>query len=236
MVSLIMLAIMAGCAALLFLKGTLMQGIAMIFNAIIAGTIAFAFFEMLARFLITHSPAIAPWATLICFLLLFILSFALLQTAAMQLAKGKIDLGKLPEHIGRPACGVVLGYLITGYLLVAAAMAPLPPKYPYARFDERNPNPSRPSTPMLSPDGFVTALFATVSKGSFSALGEPRSFAVLPAGFLDQLSLTRPGVSKQIPILTKSPALDVPRNGCWRAPDSLRDTEGTPVSTSPGEH
>ena len=52
MIPLVMLAIMAGCAAFLFLKGTLLQGITMIFNAILAGFIAFGFFEMLSRLLI----------------------------------------------------------------------------------------------------------------------------------------------------------------------------------------
>jgi hypothetical protein len=39
---------------------------------------------------------------LIGFLLLFVLTFAILQAVAMQINKEKIDLGKLPEQIGRP--------------------------------------------------------------------------------------------------------------------------------------
>ena len=100
----------------------------------------------------------------------------------MQISKEKIDLGMMPERIGRPAAGVVLGYVVTGYLLVAAAMAPLPSQYPYPRFDARNPNAASPKKALLSPDGFVTGLFATISKGSFSAIGEPKSFALLHAG------------------------------------------------------
>jgi len=114
MVPLVMLAIMGGCAAFLFFKGTLVHGITMVFNAIIAGFIAFGFFEMLARLLVKYSPGIAVWAPLICFALLFILIFAVLQTAALQIVKGKPDLGKLHEQIGRPVCGLGLGYLLTG--------------------------------------------------------------------------------------------------------------------------
>jgi hypothetical protein len=221
-----MLAIMAGCAVFLFLKGTLLQGITMIFNAIIAGFVAFGFFELLTGVLIKYSPNIAAWAPLICFLLLFILVFALLQTGVMQLAKGKVDLGKLPEQIGRVVCGLILGYLITGHLLVAAAMAPLPNQYPYPRFDARNPDPSKPNKPVLSPDGFVSGLFATVSKGSFSAIRDPRSFAVLHAGYVDQLHLNRRKAAENVSLMTTTPTATVPRKGVRQAPDSLRDTEG----------
>jgi hypothetical protein len=235
MVSVVMLAIMAGCAAFLFLKGTLVQGITMIFNAVIAGFVAFGFFEILARLLVKYSPGIAVWAPLICFALLFILTFAVLQAVAVQLAKEKADLGKLPEQIGRIVCGLVLGYLITGHALVAAAMAPLPNQYPYPRFDQRNPNPSRPNKPLLSPDGFVTGLFATISKGSFSAIREPQSFAVLHAGYVDQLYLNRRKATEKVPLMTSMKTVNVPKAGARPAPDSLRDSEGKSLSISPGD-
>lgn len=236
MVSLVMLAIMAGCAVYLFLKGTLAQGIAMIFNALIAGFFAFGFYEMVAGYLIKYSSGVAAWAHMIAFLVLFILVFAVLQAVAMQISKEKIDFGKLPEQIGRPVAGLVLGYLITGHVLVAAAMAPLPSKYPYPRFDERNPNPSSPNKPLLSPDGFVAGLFGTISKGGFGPIGEPKSFALLRAGFVDQLYLNRYG-GKEVPRMTATQAIDSPRkNGVWEAPDSLRDSENRPVSSQAGRN
>jgi hypothetical protein len=233
--TLAMVAIMAGCAAYLFLKGTLAQGIVMIFNAILAGFVAFGFYELLSQYLIKYSPGVAVWAPLICFLLLFVLAFALLQAAAMQLSKEKIDFGKLPEQIGRPVAGLVLGYIVTGHVLVAAAMAPLPNPYPYARFDERNPNAADPTQPLLSPDGFVAGLFGTVSKGSFSAIRNPQSFAVLHAGYLDQLYLNRQKATQGVSLLTSAVALDVPpKNGVWFAPANLRDTENKAVSPPTG--
>jgi len=235
MVSLVMLAIMAGCAAYLFLKGTLAQGIAMIFNALIAGFFAFGFYEMLTGYLIKYSPGVAAWAPMIAFLMLFALVFAVLQAAVMQIGKEKIDFGTLPEQIGRPVAGLVLGYVVTGHVLIAAAMAPLPVQYPYPRFDERNPNPSSPNSPLLSPDGFVAGLFGTISKGGFGPIGEPKSFALLRAGFVDQLFLNRYG--KDVPRMTAAPAIDSPRkNGVWEAPDSLRDAENRPVSSQAGKN
>ncbi len=236
MISIAMLVIMAGCAAYLFLKGTLAQGITMIFNSLIAGFTAFGFHEMLADYLVKYSPGVVPWAPMICFLLLFVLVFAVLQAVAMQMSKEKIDFGKLPEQIGRPVAGLILGYIVTGHLLVAAALAPIPSQYPYPRFDERNPDTSNPSKPMLSPDGFVAGLFGTLSAGSFSPMGEPRSFAVLHAGFLDQLHLNRIQ-GADVPLMTSAPALDVPRkDGVWEAPDNLRDSEGKPVSSQSGKN
>jgi hypothetical protein len=236
MISIVMLAIMAGCAIYLFLKGTLALGVTMIFNALIAGFAAFGFYEMLAEYLIKYSPGVAVWAPMICFLLLFVLVFAILQAAAMQISKEKIDFGKLPEQIGRPVAGVILGYVVTGHLLVAAAMAPIPSDYPYPRFDDRNPNPANPTKPLLSPDGFAAGLFGTVSTGSFSPIGEPKSFAMLHAGFIDQLYLNRLK-GKEVPLMTETtPAITVPRPGAWDAPENLRDSEGKPVSSQAGKN
>ncbi len=234
MVGLVMLVIMAGCAVGLYLKATLVQGVTMIFNALIAGFVAFGFFEMASKYLIGYSPGMAPWAPMACFLLILVLVFALLQVVEMQIGKEKIDFGVMPERIGRPATGVVLGYLATGYLLVAAALAPLPSQYPYPRFDERSPNATSPKKALLSPDGFVTGLFATISKGGFGPLGEPKSFALLHAGFIDQLYLNR-HKGKEVPLMTSTPALDSPRKaGVWNVPDSLVDTEGKPLSAPAG--
>lgn len=234
MISIVMLAIMAGCAVGLYLKGTLAQGITMVFNALIAGFVAFGFFEVASKYLISYSPGLAPWAPMVCFLLLLVLVFAILMAVEMQISKEKIDLGPMPERIGRPLSGVVLGYVVTGYLLVAAAMAPLPSQYPYPRFDERSPNPSSPKKALLSPDGFVTGLFATISNGGFRPVRAPKSFALLHAGYVDQLYLNRHKV-KDAPLMTSSPAINVPNKaGVWNAPDSLRDAEGKPLSAPAG--
>jgi uncharacterized integral membrane protein len=190
----------------------------------------------LADYLVKYSPGILIWAPMICFLLLFVLVFAVLQAVAMQISKEKISFGKLPEQIGRPAAGVVLGYIVTGHLLVAAAMAPIPSQYPYPRFEERNPDPSSPKKALLSPDGFVAGLFGTVSGGSLSPLGAPKSFALLHAGFVDQLYLNRLK-NKDAPLMTSPPAINVPsKNGVWEAPEGLRDSNGKPVSAQTGKN
>jgi hypothetical protein len=237
MISLVMLVILLGCAALLYLKGTLAQGLIMVLNALVGGFVAMALFESMAGMLVKYASALTAWAQTISFMLLFLLAFAVLQTVAMQVIKQKIDFGLWPERIGRVACGLVLGYIVTGQLLVAGAAAPLPNTYPYPRFDERSPNPSQPSKAMLDPDGFVVGLFGTISKGSFSTLGQPKSFAMLHAGLLDELYLNRLKLGKDMTLRTRSSALEASKqNGFWEAPNNLRDAEGQPVASRPGEN
>lgn len=236
MATLVILAIILGSAALLYLKGTFVQGLTMVFNAILAGFLASAFFELLANVLIKQAPSMTLWAHTTCFLLLFILAMAVLQTIAMQLGKEKVNLGLWPERVGRVLTGIFLGYVIAGQLLIAAAMAPLPEGYPYARFLHRNADPSKPNKALLNPDGFVTGLFGAISKGSFSPIGEPKSFAVVHADYLDTLYLNRLGGSDDIPVMTSSPALLLPsKAGLWEAPSSLRDSEGQNPPSRAGE-
>ena len=85
MVGLVILAILLGCAALMYVKGTLAQGIAMVLNAILASFVAFAYFEAVSALLIKYASAVTPWAQTIGFLLLFVLAFAVLhQTYARR--------------------------------------------------------------------------------------------------------------------------------------------------------
>jgi hypothetical protein len=235
MINLIVLVILAACAAGMYLKGTLVQAVTMVFNALLAGFAALAFHETLAGYVVKYVPGFAAWAPLIGFMLLFVVIFALLQTAAMQIHKEKTDMGLWAERIGRAVCGLLLGYLLAGNLLLAVAMAPLPGTYPYPRFEDRDPNPAQPRKPLLSPDGFVSGLFSAASQGSLSALGQPRSFGMLHAGFVDTLYLNRQKPPQQVPIATKDPALEVVRGGVREAPATLRGEDGQPPSV-PGDH
>ncbi len=81
----------------------------------------------------------------------------------------------------------------------------------------------------------MTGLFSTVSAGSFSPIGEPKSFAILHAGFIDQLHLNRRG-GKDVSLKTDTQAIDVPgKDGVWEAPENLRDSENKPVVVPAGQ-
>jgi len=226
MASLIVVLIIIGCAVFQYLKGTVVRAFATIIVAVMAGLIAFGFFEALANVFISRGDgsrfiSLVPWAQTLSFILLFVLFFAVLQTSLMYLTRQSVDLGVLPERIGRVICGILLGLIASGFLLTAFQMAPLPVGYPYKRFDPVKLEIESPNRVLFNADGFVTGLFSILSNGSFSG---KRSFAMLHPNYLDQLffnRLTRVGETSIISSLT--PAIQVPNPAVWPATEAIRE-------------
>jgi len=220
--SLSVVLIILGCAAYQYFKGTFVRAFATIIVAVCAIVAAFGFFEVLANVFISRGAdsrflSLVPWAQMLCFSLLFIVAFGMLQTGVIFLTHQPVDLGFLPERIGRVVCGIFLGLLLSGFLLTAIGMAPLSNKYPYKRFDEKR------HKVLLNADGFATGLFSIISRGSLSG---KRSFATIHPDYLDQLYLNRhiPGTSI---LTTKTPAISVPsKQAVWPASESLREQVG----------
>jgi hypothetical protein len=223
----VVLIIILGCAAFQYFKGTFVRAFATIIIAICASVAAFGFFEVLANVFISKGDnsrfvSLVPWAQPLCFALLFIIVFGVLQTAMMFLTRQPIDLGILPERIGRVVCGILLGLILSGLLLTALGMAPLPNKYPYQRFNGKR------SKVLLNADGFATGLFSIISKGSLSG---KRSFSTIHPDYLDQLYLNR--LISGTSILTTKPAISLPRPpkpAVWPAPESLSEQVSQIVS------
>ena len=225
MASLIVVLIILGCAAFQYFKGTVVRAFATIIVAICAGMIAFGFFEVLANVFISRGDgsrfiSLVPWAQTLCFLLLFVLAFAILQTALTLLTRHPVDLGFLPERIGRVICGILLGLIVSGFLLTAFQTAPLPIGYPYKRFDPAKLEVESPNRVLFNADGLATGLFSLLSNGSF---GGKRSFATLHPGYLDQLFLNRlTRVGETSIISSLSPAIEVPKPAVWPASEAIR--------------
>ena len=215
--------IILGCAAYQYFKGTFVRAFATIIIAVCASVAAFGFFEILANVFISRGAdgrdsllSLVPWAQPLCFALLFIIVFGTLQTGVMFLTRQPIDLGFLPERIGRVVCGLFLGLILAGLLLTALEMAPLPIKYPYQRFGGKR------HKVLLKANGFATGLFSIVSGGSFSG---KRSFSTIHPDYLDQLYLNRL-ISGTSILTSESPAISVPRPpkpAVWPAPESLNE-------------
>jgi hypothetical protein len=224
--SLLVVLIILGCVVYQYLKGTLVKSFVVVITSVCASVVAFGYFELLANILIGRNILVL-WAYPLSFALLFILAFAVLQTIAAQLTRQPIDLGLLPERIGRAVCGIFSGLIVSGLLLTAAAMAPIPAKYPYQRFDETRPDPEKPSKVLLNADGFTAGWFSIISSGSFSG---KRSFAVLHPAFLDQLFLNRHEIDNKVSIITSPDAIEIPKIAVWPAPEGLKDSDGEKVS------
>jgi hypothetical protein len=227
---LLVVLIILGCVAYQYLKGTFVKSFAIIIISICAGVAAFGYFEFLANILVSREILVL-WAQPLSFALLFILTFAILQTIAAQLTRRSVDLGFLPEHIGRVVCGIFLGLIVSGFLLTAAAMAPISARYPYQRFNETNPDPENPNKVLLNADGFATGWFSIISSGSFSG---KRSFAALHPAFLDQLFLNRHEIDNRVSIITSSDAIEIPKKAVWPAPEGLKDSNEKLVLSKSG--
>ncbi len=226
MASLLVVLIIVGCAVLQYFKGTVVRAFGTIVVAIIAGLVAFGFFEALANVFISRGGdskviSLVPWAQTLSFILLYVLIFAILQTGLTFLTRQPVDLGVLPERIGRGICGILLGLVVSGFLLTAFQMAPLPVGYPYKRFDPAKLDADNPNGVLFNTDGLVTGLFSTMSSGSFSG---KRSFGMLHPDFLDQLFFNRLTRVDQTSIISSlTPAIKLPNPAVWPVSDAVRE-------------
>ncbi|MHC4397860.1 MAG: CvpA family protein, partial [Planctomycetota bacterium] len=232
MVILVIVLIVSGCAAFQYLKGTFVRAFATFIVTIFAGIIAFSFFEVLAALFIGGRDSSfkfipPPWMQTLIFLLLFLFSFALLQTLAQYLTRQEVNLGLWPERIGRLVCGILSGLVLSSFIITTAAMAPLPNNYPYQRFDPRRPDAWRPNKILFNTDALASGLFGTISNGSLSG---KRSFATLHPAFLDQLFLNRHSIANDVLPITREQAITVPRkNAAWHAPEDIKDSQGNTI-------
>jgi len=233
MANLGVLVIVAGCAAYLYLKGSFVKSFAILISTIFATVVAFSYFELLANVLINRDTLV-NWAQPISFIALFVVAMVVLLTICLSLSRQSIELGYLPERIGRIACGIFIGFVVSGCLLTALSMAPLSGKWPYPRFASSNPDVDNPTKLLLNADGFVTSWFNMMSSGSFSG---KRSFAAVHPDFLDQSFLNRYKYQDGVPLITSSGAIEVPEKiAFWPAPEGLRGSNEKAIPTKRGHN
>ena len=208
---LVMLIIIVASVGHQYLKGSLFQAFIMIIAAILGSIISFNWFEVLTPLLLNRGYG-GQWAHALIFIVLFMLSFAILQSIAFSLVKVKISFSDSIDKIGGVAGGVILGFILSGVLLITVAMMPIDSKWPYERFA----NVDKAEGVLGSPDGFVAGLISMASGGS---LGSDKGFGVLHADFIDQIHLNRLKVSDGVPIVAGSKAVEV--KSAWRPKEAL---------------
>lgn len=230
MASIIVLVIMAGCAAALFLKGNFVRAFATFMAALCADIVAFGWFDQLSGMLIKND-VLPNWAQAVCFIALFVIAFAILMTLVIMLTRAPIDLGTMPEQAGRIICGLLLGYILSGTLLAICDIAPLSAGFPYQRLDASRPDMEKPSKPILNPDGFIMGLFGITSSGS---LAGSQSFADLHPDFLNQLFLNRILANKKVSIRTEQGTIETPSKAAAWPAANLKDSAGNALPVKPG--
>lgn len=234
MAVIVVLLLMIGSALFQYLKGSIAKATVMLVAVTSCGFAALGFYEPLAGLVGRYTGALADWADLLCFVVIFVMVLAILQTAITQFLKDPIDLGKPYEQFARPIIGALIGYILSGILLIAAELSPLPVGLPYPRFEALNPDPTRPRSVLLGPDSLVSGWFGLLSRGSMKAMSNPRSFAVIRAGFLDQLYLNRIGIKDKVTRRTDGSVMEVARPCVWKAPLDVSDLQQNRIPLRPG--
>ena len=226
MASIFVLVIILGCAALMYLKSTFVKSFFTVIISIISVAAAFGYFELLAGFLIEKNKLV-PLAQPICFAVLFIVTFSILQTIAQQITRKPVDFGFMPEAIGRIICGIFLGLIVSGTLVTALVMAPLSNNLPYKRFDMEG----KTKKVLLNADGFVTGWFGLLSKGPLSG---QESFAAIHPQFLNETFLNRFNTANGVKAVTAEPGLNLLKEAAaWPAPENIRDAQNPKVTIEP---
>ncbi|MHC5083007.1 MAG: hypothetical protein ACYTET_03595, partial [Planctomycetota bacterium] len=185
----------------------MMTSFSTMMSAIVASFLAFTYYEKLAELFVSRGYGV-NWAHFGCFILTFVLGFALLRALSDLLVGANIDLGKPIKIASAVICGLLTGLIISGNLLVAMGMLPMHGKIFYSRFDpEGTVVLNNAKTPAVNADGFVTGLYSWVSRGSLSSA---KSFGVLHADYLSQIHLNRLKVKEKVLSVASRKSLILP--------------------------
>ena len=203
-----------------YLKSTLLKSFLTLMSALLACIITFTYFEKLAAILLSYGYG-GQWAQPSVFILLFLLTFVIFVSISEKLIVQNLILGDRLDLGGRMFFGAILGFLLSGMLLTAAGMMPIPSEWPYARFPAASKttdiDPAKAGKVLLNPDGFISGLYSWISQGSLSG---KKSFAVLHADYIDQIHLNRHKTDSEITIITGTDSLRV--KAAWEPQGALK--------------
>ena len=195
------------CIAQFYLKNSVLKSFATLIAALVALVSAFGFYEVLSTTLISRGYG-AQWAQGGCFILLFAITFALTRILSEFLVGANIDFGEPAKYVTAVVCGILVGLIISGSLIVSLAMTPMGPNVPYVRFGDTL-NISQPKSCILHIDKTVTGLFNWISKG---ALSSNKNFALYHPDFLDQLHLSKRKAKDGVITLAASDAITIEKD------------------------
>ena len=174
--------------AVFYLKCEVLTSITTLLSSVFGIIAALGFHEILGRFILSkgYGGEHAYWASA---LILFVVVFAVLRTAAFQILNPKIEFSPIIKQVTSIVCGGLCGLLISGMLLIVLGMSPASGSLSYSRYNLAGAvNPDRPDLLLINTDGWVSGLFSWISHGSLSGKS---SYALYHPDPLNQIHLNR---------------------------------------------
>jgi hypothetical protein len=199
--------------AVFYLKCEVLASITTLLSALFAIVAALGYHEVLGSFILSkgYGGEHAYWASA---LVLFIVVFAVLRTASIQILNPKIELTPMIKQVTSIVCGGLCGLSISGMLLIVMAMSPLGSSLSYSRYNLTGVViPDKPNRLLINADGWVSGLFGWISRGSLSGKS---SYALYHPDPLNQIHLN--GAKGAFPIAGKQ-ALKLPGKNYIRQRD-----------------
>jgi len=204
--TIIVLGIILATVFYFYSKYDLMRSLTTTLAALFGVILAFGYYEQLAGLLPIEQWYI-EWIQSAAFLFIFIMTLIIICVVVDFLVKTKIDVEKTPKTIATLVCSTLTGVMMSGVILVFLGLAPLP-AFLYTRYPADKPiQINNPSTPIINADGFITSLYAWISRGSLSS---NTSFSVIHADYLTGLHLNRHRIANDILAVCSPKAITLP--------------------------
>jgi hypothetical protein len=152
-----------------YLREGLMTSFAMLINVLLAGTIAFNFFEPLAAMLepTLSGTFFGGYEDYICMVGLFALTLGILRTATNALCTAVVQFPAPLQRAGAVVVGMAVGYFTTGFLV--CALQTLPWHQNFMSFDAETRGASEAVRRVLPPDRVWLGLMHRAGAYPFSS-------------------------------------------------------------------
>lgn len=106
-------------------RGGLLQGMALFFNVLVAGSFATAWYEVLAKFLTQYFEPYAAFLDVVSAWLLFAVILAVLATVTSLILKVKLPFAPPVDLAGRVLIGLMTGWTAAEFMALSIHTAPL---------------------------------------------------------------------------------------------------------------
>lgn len=159
---LLLVVILLACAASLYPEGLWGNAINLV-NIILAGLLAFNFFEPLARFLEGQMASYTFFLDFISLWLIFCVSLVVLRTASNLLSRVKVRFLMIVDRVGSGILAVLVGWVMVCFTAATLHTAPLARNFMWGGF-----NPEKRMLFGLAPDRQWLGLVRLASRGGLS--------------------------------------------------------------------